>query len=299
MSVLVVGSVAIDHIATHDDRRENVLGGSASYASVAASLFGPVRMVGIVGDDFPQGFIKLYSERAIDLEGLEWAPGKTFHWSGVYEKDMNKRSTLVTDLNVFEHFQPKLPKSYQDSAVALLANIGPDLQMSVLGQLDAPKFIIADTMDLWINIAHEALLKLIERIDLLILNDEEARLISGEYNLLRAAKWIRERGPSYVVIKKGEHGSLLFSKEGIFIAPAFPLERVVDPTGAGDTFAGAMAGYLNTEQEIDLASIKQAVLHASVLASFTVEDFSLHRLIDLKREEHDARLDKLLSMTEA
>ena len=299
MPVLVAGSVAIDHITTHHDRRENVLGGSASYASVAASFFGPVSMVGIVGEDFPQGFIRLYEEKGIDLEGLERTPGKTFRWSGVYERDMNRRSTLMTELNVFEHFQPKLPANYQKSEFVLLANIGPELQLSVLDQLHAPRFVIADTMDLWVNIAHGSLLKLIERVDLLILNDDEARLISEEQNLLRAAKWIRERGPGHVIIKKGEHGSLLFSKEGIFITPAFPIEYVIDPTGAGDTFAGAIAGYLNAQDALDLPAIKQALLHASVLASFTVEDFSLHRLVDLKREEHDVRLKTFLSMITA
>jgi len=297
MSVLIVGSVGIDDIATEDAKRENVLGGSASYASVAASFFCPVQMVGIVGDDFPSAFRQLLQSRKIDLTGLEVVPGKTFRWSGIYEKDMNSRRTLKVELNVFEKFDPKLPAIYQDSKFILLANISPELQLSVLQQTHAPGFVIADTMDLWIEIAQQKLLELLSRIHLLILNDSEARQFSGQQNLIKAADWLRRKGPKYVVIKKGEHGAMLVGPEGYFLAPAIPLERVVDPTGAGDTFVGGLAGYLASAGDTSFDSIKRGVVEGTILASFTVQDFSLNRLIGLTQPERDDRRNLIRRIT--
>lgn len=297
MSVLIVGSVGIDDIATEDSKRENVLGGSASYASVAASFFCPVRMVGIVGDDFPASFRQLLEARKIDLAGLEVAAGKTFHWSGLYEKDMNSRSTLKIELNVFEKFSPKLPAIYRDSKFILLANISPELQLSVLNQTAAPQFVIADTMDLWIDIARPKLLELLSRIHLLILNDGEARQFSGQQNLVKAAAWLLKQGPKYVVIKKGEHGAMLVGPEGYFMVPAIPLDRVIDPTGAGDTFVGGLAGYLASTGDTSFDNIKRGVVEGTILASFTVQDFSLDRLVTLTQSERDERRNLIRKIT--
>lgn len=297
MSVLIVGSVGIDDIATAEAKRENVLGGSSSYASVAASFFSPVRMVGIVGEDFPAAFRQLLESRKIDLAGVEVAKGKTFHWSGLYEKDMNSRSTLKIELNVFETFNPKLPASYKDSKFVLLANISPELQLSVLNQTTAPGFVIADTMDLWIEIARPKLLELLSRIHLLILNDGEARQFSGLQNLVKAADWLRKQGPKYVVIKKGEHGAMLVGPEGYFMVPAIPLDRVIDPTGAGDTFVGGLAGYLASAGDTSFESIKRGVVEGTILASFTVQDFSLDRLVSLTEQERNDRRNLIRQIT--
>ena len=242
MSVLIVGSTALDSIKTPKAENPKLLGGSASHAAVAASFFSPVKIVGVVGEDFPKAYLQLYRKHKIDLEGLQILAGKTFHWSGEYELNMNNRRTLLTELGVFETFTPTLPKSYQDSQFVLLANIAPALQHHVLDQMRRPKFVVADTMDLWLNIALDDLLKLIKRLDGFVLNDSEAHQLTEEDNVFAAMKKIHKLGPKYVIIKKGSHGSILSGPRGFFICPAYPLHTVVDPTGAGDSFVGGVFG---------------------------------------------------------
>lgn len=288
MSVLVVGSIALDTIKTPVEEHSDLLGGSASYASVAASFFAPVSLVGVVGDDFPKPHVDLFESRKIDIAGLEIVAGRTFRWSGEYMWDLNTRETRSVELNVFEHFSPKIPPAYRATPIVLLANIAPSLQHHVLDQVKDPRFIIADTMDLWISIAREDLLSLLKRVNMLILNDGEARQLTGDTSLIRAARKIREMGPEFVAIKKGEHGCLLFGPQGAFFScPAYPLEDIHDPTGAGDTFAGGVAGYLSAEdgKEITFDRLRKAVVHGSVLASFNVEKFSLERLRTVTHDE--------------
>lgn len=293
MSVLTVGSVALDSIKTPVAEHQDLLGGSASYSAIAASYFAPTRLVGIVGTDFPQEHIDLFKSKGIDIEGLEVVEGKTFRWAGVYHWDMNTRDTLSTELNVFETFSPKLPTSYRDTPIILLANIAPALQSHVLDQATSPKFTIADTMNLWIDIAKDDLLALLRRVNMLILNDGEARQLTAESNLIKAGKAIRALGPDYVAIKKGEHGCLLFGPDGQFFScGAYPLENIHDPTGAGDTFAGGLAGYLaaNKDASITFDRLKSAVVHGSVLASYNVEQFSCERMKSLTQEDIASRL---------
>jgi sugar/nucleoside kinase (ribokinase family) len=288
MSLLVLGSIALDTVKTPLEERFDLLGGSASYASLAASFFSPVQLVGIVGEDFPEENITLFKKNRINLEGLQIVPGKTFRWSGEYLWDMNQRETRLVELNVFENFSPELPESYRSARMILLGNIAPALQNHVLDQLTRPHFVIADTMDLWINIAKEELIRLIARVDMLILNDGEARELTGETSLIKAGRRIREMGPSFVAIKKGEHGCLLFGENQFFSCPAYPLEDIHDPTGAGDCFAGGLAGYLasrqlhdldaSKKQEVSFDLLRQAVVEGSVIASFNVESFSMDRL---------------------
>lgn len=303
MSVLVVGSIALDTIKTPIEEHADLLGGSASYATVAASFFSPARLVGVVGTDFPKDHIQLFESRNIDTTGLQIAEGKTFRWSGEYMWDLNTRETRSVELNVFETFTPTLPESYQETPIVLLANIAPALQHHVLDQVKSPRFIIADTMDLWIDIAKEELISLLGRVDMLILNDGEARQLTGDTSLIRAARKIREMGPRIVAIKKGEHGCLLFGEGGFFSCPAYPLEDIHDPTGAGDTFAGGLAGYLASEDggEITFDRLRKAVVYGSVLASYNVEQFSLERLRTVTPEdiEDRYRLFKLMSQFEA
>jgi sugar/nucleoside kinase (ribokinase family) len=295
MSVLIVGSIALDDIKTQLAEHKNLLGGSASYGAVSASNFSPVSLVGIVGEDFPKEHVDLFRNRQIDLAGLQIVPGKTFRWSGEYMWDMNTRETRSVELNVFETFTPALPESYRQTPIVLLANIAPDLQHHVLNQVSQPRFVIADTMDLWINIAKDSLTRLIGRVDMLILNDGEARQFTGETSLIKAGKKIREMGPAYVAIKKGEHGCLLFGPEAEFFScPAFPLEDIHDPTGAGDTFAGGLAGYLAANcgtGEVTFDALKKAVVYGSVLASFNVEAFSLERLKTVDKPQIESRYD--------
>jgi cytidine kinase len=287
MSLLIIGSIAIDSIKTQLETHSELLGGSASYGSIAASFFSPVNLVGIVGTDFPAEHINLFKSHGVDLEGLEIVEGKTFRWSGEYEWDMNKRTSLSTELNVFETFSPKLPSSYRAASIILLGNIGPDLQNHVLDQAVAPLFVVADTMDLWITIAQADLVALLKRVDLLVLNDGEARQLTEETSLIRAGRKILEMGPRYVAIKKGEHGCLLLSREEFFSCGAYPLEDIHDPTGAGDAFAGAFTGYLASlgKEKIDFSDLKKAVVYGSLLASFCVESFSLDRLKTLTKKE--------------
>jgi sugar/nucleoside kinase (ribokinase family) len=290
MPVLVVGSIALDHIKTPVSEHRDLLGGSASYASVAASFFGPVRMVGVVGDDFPPQHRRLFADRGIDLAGLEVAAGRTFCWSGEYEQNMNNRRTLSVELNVFEKFQPKLPETWRATPYVLLGNIAPSLQRNVCEQVREPKFIVADTMDLWIEMARADLLKLLGEVDMLILNDSEARQLTEEDNLIRAGRKIVGLGPRYVAVKKGEHGCLLFGRDGEFFSTgAFPLEQIKDPTGAGDCFAGGLIGHLARTDDLSFANLKEAVIQGTLVASFCVEEFSLRRLEKLGGEEIAAR----------
>jgi sugar/nucleoside kinase (ribokinase family) len=290
MPVLVVGSIALDHIKTPTAEHHHLLGGSASYAAVAASFFGPVHLVGVVGDDFPPQHKQLFLDRKIDLTGLEVAAGQTFSWSGEYELNMNNRRTLSVALNVFENFQPKLPESYRETPYVLLGNIAPSLQRMVCDQVRKPKFVVADTMDLWISMAHADLVDLLKRVDMLILNDSEARQLVEEDNVIRAGRKIARMGPKYVAVKKGEHGCLLFGRDGEFFSTgAFPLEAISDPTGAGDCFAGGFIGHLARTDDISFANLKEAIIQGTLVASFCVEEFSLRRLQKLNSKEIDER----------
>jgi sugar/nucleoside kinase (ribokinase family) len=291
MPVLIVGSIALDSVKTQLEEHREILGGAASYASIAASFFSPVNLVGIVGTDFPQEHIELFKSRGINLDGLEVAKGRTFRWSGEYEWDLNQRKTLDLELNVFETFKPKIPEAYKRTPIILLGNISPVLQNHVLDQVENPRFVVADTMDLWIDITRLPLLDLLKRVDLLVLNDGEARQLTSETSLIKAGRTLIELGPKFVAIKKGEHGCLLLSRDHFFSCGAFPLEDIHDPTGAGDTFAGGFTGYLaGLEKEVfEFADLKKAVVYGSLLASFCVESFSLDRLRTLTREEVEER----------
>jgi sugar/nucleoside kinase (ribokinase family) len=297
MSVLIVGSTALDSIKTHKAANPRLLGGSASHAAVAASFFGPVNLVGVVGDDFPRRYIQLYRRHGIDLEGLQRLPGKTFHWSGEYESNMNNRRTLLTELGVFETFNPTLPAAYQSTPFVLLANIAPALQHHVLDQMRRPRFVAADTMDLWLNVALPDLLKLLKRLDAFVLNDSEAQMLTGEGNVFVALKKIHRLGPTHVVIKQGSHGSILSSPRGLFICPAYPLRKVVDPTGAGDSFVGGMMGYLAAAKGPVDDHIRRAMVYGSVVASFCCEGFGLQRTTRITRAQIDGRVKDLERLT--
>jgi sugar/nucleoside kinase (ribokinase family) len=297
MSILVVGSVAYDTVETPFGKAERVLGGAASYFSVAASFFSPVNLVGVVGNDFGDEQLAAFRGRPIDLAGLERADGLTFHWQGKYSYDLNSRDTLRTDLNVFERFEPKIPANYRRSEYVFLGNIHPKLQLGVLEQVERPRLVGCDTMNFWISGTPAELKATLRRVDVLLINDSEARELSGEWNLVKAARVIRGMGPTTLVVKKGEHGVLMFSETGSFAAPAYPLEDVFDPTGAGDTFAGGFMGYLASRERIDDESLRRAVIMGSTLASFTVEAFSLDRLLRLTRPEIDERFGLFKRLT--
>ena len=301
MSVLVVGSIALDTVKTPVEEHSDLLGGSASYAAAAASFFSQVNLVGVVGDDFPQSEFDFWKSRKIDSQGVQRVKGKTFRWSGEYSWDLNTRETRSIALNVFEHFKPALPDSYRQTDFVLLANIAPSLQSHVLDQMEKPRFVVADTMDLWIETTRKDLDALIPRVDLLILNDSEARQMTKETSLIKAGRAIRKMGPAYVAIKKGEHGALLFGEDDFFSCGAYPLEDIHDPTGAGDTFAGGMAGYLaGTVKKVHFDDLRKAMIYGSVLASFCVEAFSLERLRKLSMDEIKERYEtfKLMSQFE-
>jgi len=291
MSVLVVGSIALDTVKTPVEEHTDQLCGSASYAAVGASFFSPVQLVGVVGDDFPEAEFEFWKSRKIDASGVQRVRGKTFRWSGEYAWDLNTHETRSVALNVFENFQPKLPEDFRKAEFVLLANIAPSLQSHVLDQVCRPRFVVADTMDLWIETTRKDLDALLPRIDLLILNDSEAREMTKDTSLIRAGRSIRRMGPKYVAVKKGEHGALLFGPDDFFSCGAYPLEDIHDPTGAGDTFAGGLAGYLagQESEEVDFAQLRRAVIFGSVLASFNVEAFSLNRLRRLTMEEIEER----------
>jgi cytidine kinase len=296
LGMIVVGSIGLDTVETRNDKRTEVVGGSVSYACAAASFFTQTGMVGVVGTDFPDEALSQYRRFGIDLAGLATAKGKTFRWGGVYAEDMINRTTRFTELNVFADFHPQLPEAYRDVPFVMLGNISPELQLEVLSQARSPKFVVADTMDLWINIADEALLDVISKVDMLLLNDAEARLLTNEHHVLPCARWILERGPRYVVIKKGEHGAMLITKDDISIIPAYPVDSLVDPTGAGDCFAGGFLGYLASRGSVDDRTVRQALLYGSVVASFGVEAFSLERFASLTPADIEDRATRLRTM---
>jgi sugar/nucleoside kinase (ribokinase family) len=291
-----MGSLALDSVETPTGSVEDEPGGSALFASVAASFFTPVRIVAVVGSDFPGAILATLEKKGIDIEGVVTGDGETFRWRGIYENDMNRRRTLFTKLGVFEKFDPCLPARYCDSRHVFLANIDPDIQMRVLRQVSPPRFVLCDTMNFWIAGKRPSLLDVIREVDVLLTNDEEALELSGETSLLKAGRWLLSVGPRYVVVKKGEHGSLLFGPEGVFSAPSYPVFDVVDPTGAGDTFAGAMLGYLSQCETVDFAAMKKAVINGSVLASFCVEGFGARNLLLLSRAELENRFNVFLDM---
>jgi len=298
MSIVVVGSVAVDSVETPLGRADDVVGGAATYFALAASFFAPVRMVAAVGDDFPTSVLDELKRRGIDLAGVERRTGTTLRWRGRYHEDMNIRDTLHLDLGVFADFQPRLPTDFRDSQYVFLANIDPQLQTAVLDQLAAPGLIGCDTMNHWIVEARPALERLLQRVGILVINDEEARLLSGERNVVRAARRILQMGPHTLLIKRGEYGVIQFAANSVFAVPAFPLEEVFDPTGAGDTFAGGFMGELARSRDHSSAGLRRAIVYGSVMASFVVEDFSYKRLLSLDRDVIDRRYRQFVSLTE-
>ena len=298
MSILVVGTVAFDSIETPFGSAERVLGGSASYFAVAASFFSPVKIVGIIGQDFPQEYLTIFSGRGVDLEGLRREKGETFHWRGRYHEDLNVRDTVELHLNVLSGFVPHLPESYRDAEYVFLGNIDPDMQMEVLRQLRRMRLVACDTMDHWILNSGVALRKVLRKIETLVINDSEARLLSGEHNIVRAARTILKMGPKVVLIKRGEYGVLQFSDSSIFGTPAYPLEEVFDPTGSGDSFAGGFMGYLARSGDHSERGLRRSIVYGSVVASFTVEDFGLKRLTRLSLGEVEERYQRFLALTD-
>jgi len=296
MSLLVVGSIAFDSIETPSGSVDNALGGSASYFSVAASHFTKPRLVGVVGEDFPEEHRTLFASCHIDTSGLVTKKGETFRWKGRYHTDMNTRDTLEVHLNVFGEFKPELPVHFTDSQYIFLANSSPTTQLATLAQIQSPKLVLADTMDLWINIEKEALLNLLPKIDGLLINDSEAQLLTGEKNLVKAGKAVLALGPKFVILKKGEHGAMLFSGTDVYVFPAFPTENVIDPTGAGDSFAGGILGYLASHNQDPIASLQKAMAYGTVVASLTVEGFGLDRLRNVTRLEIDNRVQQYRNM---
>ena len=298
MSLLVVGSLALDTVATPFDKINDALGGSATYISLAASYFsGPINLVGVVGSDFPKKYIRLLEDHNIDTDGLQVMEGKTFRWSGKYHYDLNVRDTLLTELNVFENFDPVIPDKFRKARFVCLGNIDPSLQLKVLNQMVSPHFVVCDTMNYWIEGKKDELLEVLKRVNVLIINDSEARLLAHEPNLIKAARKIREMGPEILIIKKGEHGALLFMEDIVFSAPAYPLEMIYDPTGAGDTFAGGFIGYLHKTNDLGVESVKSAVVFGSTLASFCVEKFSVDGLRDLNYLRIHDRYREFYNMT--
>ncbi len=297
-SVLVVGSVAYDSVETPVKKVENSLGGSAIYFSAAASLFAPVKVVGVVGGDFNWDDIAFLKKKGVDFAGMQQVPGKTFRWGGRYEKDMNYRETLYTDLNVFETFDPQIPDDYKSTPFLFLANIQPELQQCVLAQMNRPRFTMLDTMNFWIEGRYEALLETIKMVDGIVINEEEALELVRESNLIRAMKKITALGPRVIIVKKGEHGAVLSVNNSYFFAPAYPVEDVVDPTGAGDSFAGGFMGYLTEQGNVTESTLRKAVVYGSAVASFCVEGFSVNRLQALSRKELDVRVAEFRKLVE-
>jgi sugar/nucleoside kinase (ribokinase family) len=296
--VLIVGSLAFDDLEMPTGVFENVLGGAATYSSMAASLLTGVRVVGVVGEDFGEPILADFRRRGIDTEGVERAPGKSFRWRGRYAQDLMSRTTLDTQLNVFANFDPKIPASYRKTPYVLLGNIHPALQISVLDQIDRPKLVAADTMNLWIDTEPELLATMLSRIDLLIVNDEEARQLSGIENIRKAAADIRKRGPSRLIIKRGEFGALLFDDGGIFFVPGYPLEQVLDPTGAGDTFAGGLLGYVARHDDVSSHALRRAMFFGSALASFCVEEIGTKRVASLTKSDLARRIHEFSQMVD-
>lgn len=297
MSIVVVGSIAFDTVNTPFGKRDRALGGSANYFSLAAHFFAPVRMVGVIGEDFPQSHLDLLVKRGIDTSGVERASGRSFHWHGEYGFDLSDAKTIRTELNAFEHFMPDVPENYRDASTVFLANIDPDLQIHVLKQMSGPKIMALDSMNFWINNKPKSLMKAISMVDILFINDSEIRALSGEHNVIKAARAVGEMGVSMVVVKRGEYGAML-SKDGqINYMPAFPLEEVFDPTGAGDAFAGGFLGYLDGRKNLDLLDLKQAMLMGTVMSSFAIEQFSFDRLLTLDEKTIEKRKNMLLNVT--
>lgn len=301
MSLLVIGSVAFDAIETPFGKTDKIIGGAATYIALSSSyLAQQVNLVAVVGGDFPKEDIKLLQDHGVDTEGLQVREDeKSFFWSGKYHNDMNSRDTLVTELNVLEHFDPTIPASYQRSDYVMLGNLSPDVQRKVIERMEnKPKLIAMDTMNFWMDIAREELDKTIAMVDVLIINDEEARQLSGEYALVTAAKKIMTMGPKYLIIKKGEHGALLFQGDKVYFCPALPLESVFDPTGAGDTFAGGFIGYLAKTDDISFENMKRAVIHGSAMASFCVEKFGTERIVNLSNREINDRVQQFIDISQ-
>jgi len=300
MSLLTVGSVAFDAIETPFGKTDKIIGGAGTYIALAASFYNNKQnIVSVVGEDFPEEMLNQLKNRNVNLEGLQIKKGeKTFFWSGKYHNDMNSRDTLVTELNVLEHFNPTIPDSYQGSDYLMLGNLSPQVQRQVIERLTVrPKLIAMDTMNFWMDIAMDYLKETLKLIDVLIINDEEARQLSNEYALVKAAKVIRAMGPKYLIIKKGEHGALLFHGDHMFFAPALPLEEVFDPTGAGDTFAGGFMGYIASTQDISFESMKRAIINGSALASFCVEEFGTERLMNITKKDLEERIEEFVALT--
>jgi len=299
--LLIVGTVAFDAIETPFGKTDKILGGAATYIGLSASFFNlQSAIVSVVGDDFPQEHLDLLTSKNIDISGIEIVKGgKTFFWSGLYHNDLNSRDTLVTELNVLADFQPKVPQNYKDADVVMLGNLHPLVQSSVLDQMEKkPKLVVLDTMNFWMDCALPELSDVIKRVDVITINDEEARQLSGEYSLVKAAAKIQDMGPKYVVIKKGEHGALLFHNREVFFAPALPLEEVFDPTGAGDTFAGGFSGFIAQSENISFGNMKNAIIYGSNLASFCVEKFGTERMETLSKAEVAIRLQQFKSLTQ-
>lgn len=297
MNVLVVGSMAFDSIETPHGRADRVLGGSAAYFALAAAFFASARIVGVVGEDFPDEHLTALSRCGVDLEGLQRAPGKTFYWHGRYHEDLNVRDTLEVQLNVLEEFVPRLPAGYEDAEYAFLGNMHPAAQLEVLSRLKQPRLVALDTMDHWIHETPEELRKVLERVETVVINDSEARMLSGQHNIVRAARAILKMGPRAVLIKRGEYGVFQFSDAATFVVPAYPLEEVLDPTGAGDSFAGGFMGCLAAADAGDDGALRRAIVYGNVTASFTVEDFGPRRLIALERAEIDERYRRFVDLT--
>jgi sugar/nucleoside kinase (ribokinase family) len=285
VSVLVVGSVALDSVETPFGRADDALGGSATYFSASASHHTPVQLVGVVGDDYPVEKLKDLEKRGVDLSGLERMSGESFRWRGRYRHDLNSAETIETRLGVFSHFSPKIPAQFKSAKYVFLGNIDPRLQLDVLNQVDKPKLVACDTMNFWIESRRSDLVKLLGRVDIITLNDAEARQLTEQANLVKAARWILEKGPSTVIIKKGEHGAFMFHADTVFFAPAYPLESVFDPTGAGDSFAGGFMGYLAKTDDLSETNMRRAVVVGSVMGSFVVEGFSIARLLEIGKDD--------------
>lgn len=301
MSLITVGTVAFDAIETPFGKTDKIIGGAATYISLAANYFNKdVKLISVVGDDFPQDVLQNMKSRGISLDGLDIKEGeKSFFWSGKYHYDLNSRDTLVTELNVLADFNPEVPETYQGADYLMLGNLDPKVQLSVIDQLkDRPKFVALDTMNFWMDVALEPLKEVIAKVDILTVNDEEARQLTGEYSLTKAAKKILEMGPKFAIIKKGEHGALLFDNERMFFAPALPLDEVVDPTGAGDTFAGGFMGYLAHSKDLSFDNLKRAIIIGSAMASFTCEKFGTEKLLNLSETEIDARIQQFVDLVD-
>jgi len=297
MSILCVGSVALDSVETPFGKADRVVGGSAVYFTAAATLFNPVQVVGVVGEDYPLEKLEFLRGRGADLSGIEQRKGESFFWAGRYHFDLNTRDTLETKLGVFADFEPKIPDAFRGARYVFLGNIDPALQHDVLDQVESPEVVACDTMNYWIDSARSALLDLLGRVRILIVNDEEVRQLAGEPNLLKAARWVQKKGPEIVIVKKGEHGAILFADDWLFFVPGFPLEVVFDPTGAGDSFAGGFVGYLASVGSMEPSDLRRAMVYGSVMGSYAVEKFSVERLVELPFADVDVRMVQFRDIT--